>query len=44
MFSSLFLLTALPTWLAGMALTFILRRRQQELEQKQALALQRIER
>ena len=37
MFSSLFLMTLLPTWLVAMALLGILRRRQRDLEQKQVL-------
>jgi len=37
MFSSLFLLTLLPTWLVAMVLLGILRRRQRDLEQKQVL-------
>ena len=44
MFSSLFLLTMLPTWLVAMVLLQILRRRQRELEQKQALAPLPVER
>ncbi|HZD10245.1 MAG TPA: hypothetical protein VE553_02805 [Candidatus Binatia bacterium] len=37
MFSPIFLLTLLPTWLAAMVLLKVLRRRQAELEEKQAL-------
>lgn len=43
MFSSLFLLTFLPTWIVGMALMMLLRRRQ-ELEREKALAPQTIDR
>ncbi len=40
MFSTLFLLTILPTWMVAMVLLHILRRRQRELEENKALALQ----
>lgn len=44
MFSSLFLLTILPTWTVAMILLHVLRRRQREMERRQALALQKIDR
>ena len=44
MFSSLFLLTFLPTWVAAMVLMRLLHRRQQELESKKALAPQTLDR
>lgn len=39
MFSPLFLLTLLPTWLVAMVLFVLLRRHQAELEKKKALVL-----